>query len=90
MRKVPIVAGTTVYYYTSEKSSWYIDPEHEIPLATLPSIPQLPEAKLSEKAVEKMRNYALTVVNVWSCRSAKNKPSGNNGEPWLDMERCQK
>lgn len=49
-----------MYYYTSEKSSWYPDPEHEIPLATLPSLPQIPVAKLSEKAVEEMRNYALT------------------------------
>ena len=48
-----------MYYYTSEKSFWYIDPEHEIPLATLPSIPQLLVAKLSEKAVEEKRNYAL-------------------------------
>ena len=54
------LSSSTVYYYTSEKSSWYPDPEHEIPLATLPSIPQLPVAKLSEKAVEEMRNYALT------------------------------
>lgn len=41
--------SSTVYYYTSEKSSWYPDPEHEIPLATLPSLPQIPVAKLSEK-----------------------------------------
>lgn len=54
------LSSSTVYYYTSEKSSWYPDPEHEIPLASLPSIPQLPVAKLSEKSVEEMRNYALT------------------------------
>ena len=54
------LSSSTVYYYTSERSSWYPDPEHEIPLASLPSIPQLPVAKLSEKSVEEMRNYALT------------------------------
>ena len=54
------LSSSTVYYYTSEKSSWYLHPEHEIPLDTLPSVPQLPAAKLSEKAVEEMRNYALT------------------------------
>ena len=54
------ISSSTVYYYTSEKSSWYPHPEHEIPLDTLPSVPQLPAAKLSEKAVEEMRNYALT------------------------------
>lgn len=54
------LSSSTVYYYTSEKSSWYPDPEHEIPLASLPSIPQVPVAKLSEKSVEEMRNYALT------------------------------
>ena len=54
------LSSSTVYYYTSEKSSWYPDPEHEIPLAELPSIPQLPAAKRSEKAVEEMRKYVLT------------------------------
>ena len=54
------LSSSTVYYYTSEKSSWYPDPEHEIPISTLPPIPQLPVAKLSEKAVEEMSNYALT------------------------------
>lgn len=54
------LSSSTVYYYTSEKSSWYPDPEHEIPLASLPSIPQVPVAKLSEKSVEEMCNYALT------------------------------
>lgn len=54
------LSSSTVYYYTSEKSSWYLDPEHEIPLAALPSIPQFPIARLSEKEVEEMRNYALT------------------------------
>ena len=54
------LSSSTVYYYTSEKSSRYPDPEHEIPLAELPSIPQLPAAKRSEKAAEEMRNYALT------------------------------
>ena len=49
-----------MYYYTGEKNSWYPDPEHEIHLATLPSIPRLPAAKLSEKAVEEMRNYTST------------------------------
>ena len=43
-----------------EKSSWYPDTEHEGHLATLPSIPRLPVAKLSEKAVEEMRNYTST------------------------------
>ena len=43
-----------------EKSSWYPDTEHEIHLATLPFIPRLPVAKLSEKAVEEMRNYTST------------------------------
>ena len=54
------LTSSTVYYYTGEKSSWYPDPEHEIHLATLPSIPRLPVAKLSEKAVEEMRNYTST------------------------------
>ena len=44
------LSSSTVYYYTSEKSSWYPHPEHEIPLDTLPSVPQLPAAKLSEKS----------------------------------------
>ena len=43
-----------------EKSSWYPDTEHDIHLATLPFIPRLPVAKLSEKAVEEMRNYTST------------------------------
>ena len=42
-----------------EKSSWYPDPVHDIPLSQLPSIPQLANVKLSDKAVEEMRNYAL-------------------------------
>ena len=54
------LSATTVYYYTSEKSSWYPGPEHGIPLSQLPSIPQLANVKLSDKAVEEMRNYALT------------------------------
>ena len=54
------LSSSKVYYYTGEKSSWYPDPEHEIHLATLPSIPRLPVAKLSEKAVEEMRNYTST------------------------------
>ena len=49
-----------MYYYTGEKSSWYPDPEHKIHLASLPAIPRLPVAKLSEKAVEEMRNYTST------------------------------
>ena len=67
----------TVYYYISEKSSWYPDLEHEIPLATLPSIPQLPVAKLSEKAMEKMRNYALTHGAAVRQRTTVRK------QPWL-------
>ena len=54
------LSASTVYYYTSEKSSWYPDPEHDIPLSKLPSIPQLANVKLSDRAVEEMRNYALT------------------------------
>ncbi|PFX22549.1 hypothetical protein AWC38_SpisGene12947 [Stylophora pistillata] len=54
------LSSSTVYYYMSEKSAWYPNREHEIPLDTLPSIPPLPVAKLSEKAVEEIRNYALT------------------------------
>ena len=54
------LSSSKVYYYTGEKNSWYPDPEHEIHLATLPSIPRLPVAKLSEKAVEEMRNYTST------------------------------
>ena len=54
------LSSSKVYYYTGEKNSWYPDPEHEIHLATLPSIPRLPAAKLSEKAVEEMRNYTST------------------------------
>ena len=54
------LSASTVYYYTSEKSSWYPDPEHDISLSQLPSIPQLANVKLSDKAVEEMRNYALT------------------------------
>ena len=49
-----------MYYYTGEKSSWYPDSEHEIHLATLPSIPRLPVAKLLEKAMEEMHNYTST------------------------------
>ena len=52
------LSASTVYYYTSEKSSWYPDPQHDIPLSQLPSIPQLANVKLSDKAVEEMRNYA--------------------------------
>ena len=27
------LSASTVYYYTSEKSSWYPDPEHDVPLS---------------------------------------------------------
>ena len=40
------LSASIVYYYTSEKSSWYLDPEDDIPLSQLPSIPQLANAKL--------------------------------------------
>ena len=54
------LSSSKVYYYTGEKSSWYPDSEHEIHLATLPSIPRLPVAKLLEKAMEEMHNYTST------------------------------
>ena len=54
------LSALTVNHYTSEKSSWYPDPEHDIPLSQLPSIPQLANVKLSDTAVEEMWNYALT------------------------------
>ena len=54
--------ASTVYYYTSEKSSWYPEPEHDIQLSQLPSIQQPANAKLWEKAVEEMRNYAALLT----------------------------
>ena len=75
------LSASTVYYYTSEKSSWYPDPEHDIPLSQFPSIPQLANVKLSDKAVEKKRNYVLT------CGSAVRQ---RRRQPWPDMARCQK
>ena len=49
-----------VQIFTSEKSSWYPEPEHDIPLSALPSIPPLPDEKLSQKEIGQMRDYALT------------------------------
>lgn len=54
------LSSSTFYYFTSEKNSWYPEPEHDIPLPCLPSIPPLPNVKLSEKEVEEMRNYSRT------------------------------
>ena len=51
---------SSFYYFTSEKSSWYPEPEHDIPLSALPSIPPLPDVKLSQKEIGQMRDYALT------------------------------
>ena len=51
---------SSFYYFTSEKSSWYPKPEHDIPLSALPSIPPLPDVKLSQKEIGQMRDYALT------------------------------
>ena len=68
------LSASTVYYYKSEKSSWYPDPEHDIPLSQLPSIPQLANAKLSHKAVEEVWSYALTYI--WICRKTKIKLPG--------------
>jgi len=62
-----------VYYYPSEKSSWYHDPEHKIPQAALPSIPQLPIAKLSKKEAEKMCTFDLTHVTVIQQRTKQRK-----------------
>ena len=50
------LSALTVYYYTSEKSSWYPDPEHDAPLSQLPSIPQLANIKLSDNTEEEIRN----------------------------------
>ena len=56
------LSASTVYYYTSEKSSWYPEPEHDIQLSQLPSIQQPTNVKLWEKAVEEMRNYAALLT----------------------------
>ena len=48
------------YYFTSPKSSWYPDPEHDIPLGNLPSLQPLPIVKLSSQEVAEMREFALT------------------------------
>ena len=52
------LSSSTFYYFTGEKKSWYPEPEHDIPLPCLPSIPPVPNVKLSEKEVEEMRNYS--------------------------------
>ena len=49
-----------VQIFTSGKSSWYPEPEHDIPLSALPSIPPLPDEKLSQKEIGQMPDYALT------------------------------
>ena len=47
----------SVLLHPSKKSSRYPDPKN---FAARPTIPQLPIVRLQERAVEEMRNYALT------------------------------
>lgn len=54
------LSSSSFYYFTSEKNSWYPEPEHNIPLSALPSIPPLSDIKLSQKEIGQMRDYALT------------------------------
>lgn len=54
------LSSSSFYYFTSEKNSWYPEPEHDIPLSALPSISPLPDVKLSQKEIGQMRDYALT------------------------------
>jgi len=52
------LSSSSFYYFTSENNSWYPEPEHYIPLPSLPSIPPLPNVKLPEKEVEQIRNFS--------------------------------
>ena len=82
------LSASTVYYYTSEKSSWYPDPDHDIPLSRLPSIPQLANVKLSDKAVEEMRNYALTYGSAVRQRTNRQETTmEGGGSDILELDR---
>ena len=78
------LSSSKVYYYTGEKSSWYPDPEHEINLATLHSIPRLPVAN-SQK-----RQWKKCVITPQRMELPFGKQQTVRRQPWLDIERCRK
>ena len=74
------LSSSKVYYYTGEKSSWYPDPEHEIHLATRPSIPRLPVAN-SQK-----RQWKKCVITPQRMELPFGKQQTVRRQPWLDID----
>ena len=54
------LSSSSFYYHTSEKCSWYPDPEHDFSLGNLPFVSPLSAVNLSQEAMAEMRAFALT------------------------------